>query len=137
MACSRRLIERTISFFQGLRRPKTIRSSYPDEYTWAKAALAFAQSRARTAFQVECLDDRKEIHIYLPDDLRQRLKRLPSEIQTEVKPGESIVVATGILPNRKGHPLIQRWAGTRPHLPHTLRTIAGKRDMMFIASHVA
>jgi hypothetical protein len=25
--------------------------------------------------------------------------------------GESIVLATGILPNRKGHPLIQRWAG--------------------------
>jgi len=151
-------------------------SFYPDEYTWAKAALAFAQSRARTAFQVECLDDRKEVHIYLPEDLRQRLKRLPSEIQTEdklwvltsdrgavmreiqacrkedqrwprihllwqqqpamewlhekilyafgrhdapvvevpaLKPGESIVVVTGILPNRKGHPLIQRWAGIR------------------------
>jgi superfamily II DNA or RNA helicase len=151
-------------------------SFFPDDYTWAKAALAFAQSRSRTAFQVECLDDRKEIHLYLPEDLRQRLKRLPSEIQTDdklwvlttdrgavmremracrkedqrwprihllwqqqpaiewlhdkilfafgrhdapvvalpaLKPGESIVLVTGILPNRKGHSLIQRWAGIR------------------------
>ena len=28
-------------------------------------------------------------------------------------PGESIVLGTGILPNRKGHPLIQRWVGIR------------------------
>lgn len=151
-------------------------SFFPDDFAWAKAALAFAQSRTRTPFQVECLDDRKEIHLYLPEDLRQRLKRLPPEIQTDdklwvlttdrgavmremracrkedqrwprihllwqqqpaiewlhdkilfafgrqdapvvavpgLKPGESIVLATGILPNRKGHPLIQRWAGLR------------------------
>ena len=151
-------------------------SFFPDDYNWAKAALAFAQSRTRTAFQVECLDDRKEIHLYLPEDLRQRLKRLPPEIQTDdklwvlttdrgavmremracrkedqrwprihllwqqqpaiewlhdqilfafgrhdapvvavpgLKAGEAIVLATGILPNRKGHPLIQRWAGLR------------------------
>jgi hypothetical protein len=151
-------------------------SFFPDDYTWAKAALAFAQSRTRNAFQVECLDDRKEIHLYLPEDLRQRLKRLPPEIQTDnklwvlttdrgavmremracrkedqrwprihllwqqqpavewlhdkilfafgrhdapvvavqgLKAGESIVLATGILPNRKGHSLIQRWAGFR------------------------
>ena len=151
-------------------------SFFPDDYAWAKAGLAFAQSRTRAAFQVDCVDDRKEIHLYLPEDLRQRLKRLPAEIQTEdklwvltadraavmremracrkedqrwprihllwqqqpamewlhekilyafgrqdapvvevptLKRGESIVVATGILPNRKGHPLIQRWAGIR------------------------
>ena len=60
-------------------------SFFPDEYTWAKAALAFAQSRARKPFQVECVDDRKEIHLYLPEDLRQRLKRFPPEIQTKDK----------------------------------------------------
>lgn len=151
-------------------------SFFPDDYTWTKAAMAFAQSRSRTAFQVDFVDDRKEIHLYLPEDLRHRLKRLPPEIQTDdklwvltadrgavmremracrkedqrwprihllwqqqpaiewlqdkilfafgrqdapvvavpgLKPGESIVLATGILPNRKGHPLIQRWAGLR------------------------
>lgn len=151
-------------------------SFFPDDYSWAKAALAFAQANSCTRFQVECIDDRKEIHLYLPEDLRQRLKRLPPEIQTSdnlwiltadrgavmreirscrkedqrwprvnllwqqqpalewlhdkilfafgrhdapvvalpaLKPGESIVVATGILPNRKGHPLIQRWVGVR------------------------
>ena len=151
-------------------------SFFPDDYAWAKAALSFAQSRTRTPFQVDYVDDRKEIHLYLPEDLRQRLKRLPPEIQTDdnlwvlttdrgavmremracrkedqrwprihllwqpqpaiewlhdkilfafgrqdapvvavpgLKPGESIVLATGILPNRKGHSLIQRWAGIR------------------------
>jgi hypothetical protein len=28
-------------------------------------------------------------------------------------PGERIVLGTGIIPNRKGHPLIQRWYGVR------------------------
>lgn len=28
-------------------------------------------------------------------------------------PGESIVLGTGVIPNRKGHPLIQRWYGVR------------------------
>ena len=151
-------------------------SFFPDDYSWAKAALAFAQANSRTRFQVECIDDRKEIHLYLPEELRQRLKRLPPEIQTDdnlwiltadrgavmreiracrkedqrwprvnllwqqqpalewlhdkvlfafgrqdapvvelhsLKAGESIVLATGILPNRKGHPLIQRWDGFR------------------------
>ena len=151
-------------------------SFFPDDYSWAKAALAFAQANSRTRFQVECVDDRKEIHLYLPEDLRQRLKRLPPEIQTDdnlwirtadrgavmreiracrkedqrwprvnllwqqqpalewlhdkilfafgrqdtpvvelpsLKADEAIVLATGILPNRKGHPLIQRWDGFR------------------------
>ena len=30
-----------------------------------------------------------------------------------LKSGETIVLTTGVLPNRKGHPLIQRWAGIR------------------------
>ena len=151
-------------------------SFFPDDYVWAKSAMAFAQARSRRPFQVECLDDRKEIHLYLPDDLLQRLKRLPPEIQTDdklwvlttdrgavmreisacrkedqrwprvhllwqqhpalewlqdkilfafgrqdgpvvevpaLKAGEVIVLATGILPNRKGHALIQKWIGIR------------------------
>lgn len=151
-------------------------SLFPDDYSWAKAAFAFAQAKSKSRFQVEALDDRKEIHLYLPEDLRHRLKRLPPEIQTDdklwvlttdrgavmremracrkedqrwprihllwqqqpaiewlhdkilfafgrqdvpmvtlptLKPGETIVLATGILPNRKGHSLIQRWNGFR------------------------
>ncbi len=30
-----------------------------------------------------------------------------------LEPGERIVLGTGIIPNRKGHPLIQRWYGVR------------------------
>jgi len=149
-------------------------SFFPDDYTWAREAIAFAKARPGQRLQVECIDDRQEVHLYIPEDLRQRLKRLPSEIQTDDKlwvltadrgavmreirlcrkedqrwpriqllwqqhpamewlndkvlfafgrqdapvvelprlsAGESIVLATGILPNRKGHPLIQRWAG--------------------------
>ena len=149
-------------------------SLFPDEYGWAKAAIGFAQAQPGRDMQVECLDDRKEIHLYPPADLLQRLKRLPPEIQTadklwilstdrnavmqEIKvcrkedqrwprvqllwqqhpamewlhdkilyafgrkdapvvdlpalaSGQAIVLATGILPNRKGHSLIQRWAG--------------------------
>lgn len=149
-------------------------SFFPDDYAWAKSALQFAQARNRQPFQVECIDDRKEIHLYLPEELLLRLKRLPAEIQTadklwvltvdrgavmrditlsrkeeqrwprvhllwqqhpamewlhdkilfafgrqdapvvevpKLKSGESIVLTTGTLPNRKGHPLIQRWTG--------------------------
>jgi superfamily II DNA or RNA helicase len=149
-------------------------SLFPDDYAWTKAALTFAQSRTASHHQVECVDDRKEVHLYLPEDLRQRLKRLPPEIQLterfwllttdrsavmrEMKAcrkedqrwpkvqllwpqhpvlewlqdkvlyafgrkeapvvalpslpsNDVLVLATGILPNRKGHPLIQRWAG--------------------------
>jgi superfamily II DNA or RNA helicase len=32
---------------------------------------------------------------------------------THLSPGERIVLGTGIIPNRKGHPLIQRWYGVR------------------------
>ncbi|MFZ4775255.1 MAG: DEAD/DEAH box helicase, partial [Terrimicrobiaceae bacterium] len=151
-------------------------SFFPDDYAWAKEAIALVQSKARRPLQVTCVDDRKEIELYLPEDLLQRLKRLPTEIQTEDKlwvlttdraavmrdiracrkedqrwprvhllwqqhpaiewlhdkilfafgrhdapvvelpslpAGETIVLATGIIPNRKGHPLIQRWAGIR------------------------
>jgi superfamily II DNA or RNA helicase len=151
-------------------------SFFPDDFTWAREAIAFAKARGGQRLQVECIDDRKEVHLYLPEDLLQRLKRLPAEIQTSDKlwvltadrgavmreiracrkedqrwprvhllwqqhpamewlnekilfafgrqdapvvelpclpAGESIVLATGILPNRKGHALIQRWAGIR------------------------
>jgi superfamily II DNA or RNA helicase len=151
-------------------------SFYSDDYVWAKAALAFAQGRPRSTLQVQTFDDRKEVHIYLNEDFLQRLRRLPTEIQTDDKlwilttdrtavmneikacrkedqrwprvhllwqqhpalewlqdkilfafgrqdapvvyvpglaRGELIVLGTGILPNRKGHPLIQRWVGVR------------------------
>jgi hypothetical protein len=151
-------------------------SFFPDDYTWAKEALAYAQAGNGRSLQVDCLDDPKEIHLFLPADLLQRLKRLPPEIQTtdklwiltgnreavmqeiqtcrkedqrwprvhllwqqhpamewlndkilfafdrgqvpvvevpRLKPAEAIILATGIIPNRKGHPLIQRWVGIR------------------------
>lgn len=151
-------------------------SFFPDEFAWAKSAVSFVQSQPRQQIQVECIADRKEVHLYLPDDLLHRLKRLPPEIQTDdnlwvlttdrgsvmreiracrkedqrwprvhllwqqhpamewlhdkilfafgrhdapvvelpaLSPGETIVLATGILPNRKGHSLIQRWFGMR------------------------
>lgn len=151
-------------------------SFFPDDYRWAKAALQFAQSRARRPLQVETFDERQEVHLYLNDDFLQRLRRLPPEIQTDEKlwiltadraavmreirdcrkedqrwprvhllwqqhpalewlqdkilfafgrhdapvvtvpglaSGESIVLGTGIIPNRKGHALIQRWVGVR------------------------
>ncbi len=149
-------------------------SFYPDDYAWAKAAIEFTRSRTDRTFQVECLDAKQEIHLYFPEDLKQRLERMPPEIQTDghhwvltthrdavmdemtacrkedqrwpqvqllwqlhpamewlhdkvlfafgrqdapvvqtpaLAPGEIVVLATGILPNRKGHSLIQRWAG--------------------------
>ncbi len=151
-------------------------SFFPDDYTWAKEAVAYAQSRMGERMQVEFVGDRKEIHLYLPEDLKRRLNRLPPEIRTHdelwvltadrsavmreirdcrkeqnrwprtqllwqqhpamewlqdkiffafgrqhapvvqlpsLTPDETIVLATGLLPNRKGHPLIQRWAGIR------------------------
>lgn len=151
-------------------------SFYSDDYAWAKAALGFAQSRARRPLQVQTFDDRQEVHLYLNDDFLQRLRRLPPEIQTDEKlwvltadraavmreirecrkedqrwprvhllwqqhpalewlqdkvlfafgrqdapvvtvpslaAGEVIVLGTGIIPNRKGHALIQRWVGVR------------------------
>lgn len=151
-------------------------SFFPDDFTWAKEAISFTQARIGERLQVECIEDRKEIHLYLPDDLLRRLKRLPPEIQAadklwvltadraavmceiracrkedqrwpriqllwqqhpamewlhdkmlfafgrqeapvvelpSLQSGETIVLATGVLPNRKGHPLIQRWAGIR------------------------
>lgn len=37
----------------------------------------------------------------------------PVVLANTLKAGESIVLAAGTLPNRKGHPLIQRWVGLR------------------------
>ena len=36
--------------------------------------------------------------------------RLPAP---RLQPGEVIILATGVLPNRKGHPLLQRWMGVQ------------------------
>jgi superfamily II DNA or RNA helicase len=151
-------------------------SFFPSDYDWAKEALYFARTRLGDQLQMECRDDRREIHLYLPEDLRHRLQRLPHEIQTSDKlwiltedrdavmqeiaacrkedqrwprvqllwqqhpamewlsdkmcmafgredapvvrvPAlevrETIVLATGLLPNRKGQPIIQRWTGFR------------------------
>ena len=151
-------------------------SLFPDDYSWAKEAIAYARNRMKERLQVDTADDRKEIHLYRPKDLNDRLERLPSEIRTQdnlwiltpdrdavmremeacrreeqrwphtqllwqhhpalewlhdkilfafgrydapvveipsLDPGESIALATGILPNRKGHTVLQRWTGIR------------------------
>lgn len=149
-------------------------SLFEDDYQWAKSGLDYARAKLSQPLQVEYLDDRKEIHLTLPQDFRDRTKRLPKEIFDrgeqciltanrdavmkeiaacrkeegrwptvqllwELHPvmrwlhdkvvgafgrneapvialptlgaGQSIVLCTGIIPNRKGHPLIQRWMG--------------------------
>lgn len=149
-------------------------SLFDNDYQWAKSALDYARGKLSQPLQVEYLDDRQEIHLTLPDDFRQRTKRLPKEIFDhgeqciltsnreavmkeiaacrkeegrwptvqllwELHPvmrwlhdkvvgafgrneapvitlptleaGETIILCTGIIPNRKGHPLIQRWMG--------------------------
>ena len=149
-------------------------SLFPNEYHWAKAALGFVRDRLDRKMDVEFLDERREIHLQLPDDLIRRLKRQPREIRPDdgqwiltdrreavmkeiadcrkeegrwpqvqllwplhplmtwledkllsafgraeapvihvptLSAGVSIVLASGTIPNRKGHPLIQRWIG--------------------------
>jgi len=149
---------------------------FPDAYDWAKAAIEFIRERLKQKIQVDFLDDKREIHLHLPPDLKRRLKRLPREIRPtddlwiltsdrkkvmkeitacraeegrwptvqllwELHPvmtwlgdkilaafgrsdapvirtpnlaaGETIVLAYGLIPNRKGHPLVQRWIGAR------------------------
>lgn len=151
-------------------------SLFTDDFAWAREAIAYAKTRMRERLQVETHDDRKEIHLYRPKDLNQRLERLPGEIRTadnlwilaadrdavmremetcrredqrwprvqllwQLHPAmewlhdkilfafgrfdapivetpalprsENIVLATGILPNRKGHTVLQRWVGIR------------------------
>ena len=152
----------------------SLSSLYPDDYTWAKAGLDFVRGRSKQKLQLDYDDDKQEIHLTLPDDFMQRIKRLPREIFDqnqqcilttnreaitreiaacrkeegrwpqvqllwELHPimrwlhdkvigafgrreapvvslpsladGESIILCTGVIPNRKGHPLIQRWIG--------------------------
>lgn len=149
-------------------------SLFEDDYQWAKSSLDFARTRLSQPLQVEYLDQKQEIHLTLPDDFRQRTKRLPKEIFDhgeqciltsnrdavmkeiaacrkeegrwptvqllwELHPvmrwlhdkvvgafgrneapvitlptleaKTSIILCSGIIPNRKGHPLIQRWMG--------------------------
>lgn len=149
-------------------------SLFENDYQWAKSGLDYARTKLSQPLQVEYLDERQEIHLTLPDDFRQRTKRLPKEIFDRgeqciltsnrdvvmkeiaacrkeegrwptvqllwelhpvmrwlhdkvvgafgrneapvitlptLRPEESIILCTGIIPNRKGHPLIQRWMG--------------------------
>lgn len=149
-------------------------SLFENDYQWAKSGLDYARTKLSQPLQVEYLDERQEIHLTLPDDFRQRTKRLPKEIfdhgeqciltsnrdavmkeiaacRKEVgrwptvqllwelhpvmrwlhdkvvgafgrneapvitlptlKPEQTVILCTGIIPNRKGHPLIQRWMG--------------------------
>lgn len=152
----------------------TTPSLFPDDYAWAKAGFDFLRGRLDQPLQVEYLDDKREIHLTLPKDFKQRTKRLPREIFDqreqcvltadrqsvmreiaacrkeegrwpqiqllgELHPvmrwlhdkvagafgrnevpvvslptlpaGHTLILCTGLIPNRKGHPLIQRWIG--------------------------
>jgi ERCC4-related helicase len=151
-------------------------SLFESDYQWAKSMVEHIRGDLGQTLQVECLDEREEIHLTLPKDyLRFVKQRMPKEIvpvdtpwilsankQTVIReiercrgvagewprvhllweqhpaliwlnnkivgaygrqeapvvflPGklqsdEVIVLGTGIIPNRKGHPLIQRWVG--------------------------
>ncbi|MGD9973468.1 MAG: helicase-related protein [Desulfatirhabdiaceae bacterium] len=151
-------------------------SFFPDEYAWAKEAIAYARTRMKQPIQVNFSDSAQEMELVLPKDLVDRLQRLPDEIRPRdgiwfltpnrkavmnemavcrretnrwprihllwqqhpamewlhdkilcafgrqdapvvqldtLQPDESIFLTTGILPNRNGHPLIQRWTGIR------------------------
>ncbi len=181
---------------------ETAPSLFPDDFSWGKAALDFAKARATGSFQVDVLENEREIHLHLPADFLERAKRMPGEIvptdklwiltsdraavmdeiaacrkasdtwprlqllwqqhpvmewlqekilyafgrrdapvvkTTKLPAGQAIVLATGILPNRKGHALIQRWSGfhfENGHLKGTLdlaevmdRTGFGRQDL--------
>lgn len=149
-------------------------SLFADEYEWAKSAFDFARHRLDQSLQIEYLDDRREIHFTLPEDFRQRTRRLPpeifdrnetcvltsnresamkeisvcrkeegrwpkvqllweqhpvmgwlrdkvlgafarNEVPTILLPtlgqDECIILCSGLIPNRKGHPIVQRWVG--------------------------
>ena len=151
-----------------------ISSLFSDDFAWGKAAFQFAQSRAGRPWQIEMVPEAREIHFHLPNELLERLRRLPSDIVPDDKQwilttdrsavmreintcrkedqrwprvqllwqqhpvmewlqdkilyafgrhdapvvqcpslvaGDTIILCTGILPNRKGHPLVQRWQG--------------------------
>ena len=152
----------------------SIPSLFQDEYDWAKAGLEYVRTKLDQPLQIECLDERKEIHLTLPDDFKRKAKRLPNDcfdyskqsiltsdrssvmkeseicrkqegrwpqvqLLWELHPvmgwlndkvagafgrneapvvrvpsmdkEQTIILCTGIIPNRKGHPLIQRWVG--------------------------
>jgi len=151
-------------------------SLFPDDYAWAKEAIAYAQTKMRESLQVSFADSRQELELVLPKDLLDRIQRLPDEIRPRdgtwlltpnrkavmdemavcrreanrwprvhllwqqhpamewlhdkilcafgrqevpvvqldtLSADDSIVLTTGILPNRMGRPLIQRWVGIR------------------------
>ncbi len=151
-------------------------SFFPDDYAWAKEAIAYTRTRMKQPIQVSFSDSAQEMELVLPKDLVDRLQRLPDEIRPRdgtwfltpnrkavmdemtvcrretnrwprihllwqqhpamewlhdkilcafgrqdapvvqldtLQPDESIFLTTGILLNRNGHPLIQRWTGIR------------------------
>jgi superfamily II DNA or RNA helicase len=151
-------------------------SLYESDYHWALEGFETLRNNG-IPLRVEGDPRARQIVITCPDDLRRRLKKLPSEILADdtglicltadraalgreiircrgeeglwprlhllweqhpalrwmqdkllgrfgrnqaaclhlrhLEPGERIVLGTGIIPNRKGHPLIQRWYGVR------------------------
>lgn len=151
-------------------------SLYESDYHWALEGFETLRNNG-IPLRVEGDLRARQIVITCPDDLRRRLKKLPSEILADdtglisltadraalgreiircraeeglwprlhllweqhpalrwmqdkllgrfgrnqaacihlrhLEPGERIVLGTGIIPNRKGHPLIQRWYGVR------------------------
>lgn len=149
-------------------------SLFDDDYHWARAAFDFTRHRLDHELQLDFDDDQQTIHFTLPQDFRDRHKRLPKEafakdrqlslttrrdaVMEEIEhcrheegrwpdtqllwehhpvmgwlndkilsafgrnevpaialptleEGETIVLTSGLLPNRKGHPLVQRWVG--------------------------
>ena len=151
-------------------------SLYESDFHWALEGFETLRNNG-IPIQVEGDTKARQIVITCPDDLRRRLRKLPSEILADdtglislttdrdalgreiircrgeeglwprlhllweqhpalrwmqdkllgrfgrnqaacihlrhLDPGERIVLGTGIIPNRKGHPLIQRWYGVR------------------------
>ena len=77
---------------------REIRVCRKEDQRWPRTQLLWQQHPA-----MEWLNDKVAFAFGRQDAPVVELPRLT--------PGESIVLATGILPNRKGHPLIQRWAG--------------------------
>ena len=151
-------------------------SLFANDYQWARAAFDFARHRLEQALQLDFHDSDQSIHFTVPDDFRDRHKRLPKEafpkdrqlilttkrdaVMAEIEhcrleegrwpetqllwelhpvmkwlndkvlsafgrheapvvslptlsEGETIILTSGLLPNRKGHPLVQRWVGIR------------------------
>jgi superfamily II DNA or RNA helicase len=151
-------------------------SFYRSDYDWAAEGFEALKKNSRLQLRVETHPNSHQIDISIPEDLRRRLKKYPSEILNDtgllslttdrdrinkeiircrahegqwpalhllweqhpalswmqnkllsrfgrhqascihldhLTPGERIVLGTGIIPNRRGRPVIQRWYGVR------------------------